>query len=182
MSDLYENLLRATDNTNNITNEKYGVITKIDNSLCSIKEEEADIEHTNVPILNGEYLEVGDNVVIGFVDNSIYNPIVLGKVSKDMKAKAEFPCSFQVLDEDLVFDFCDESGSGGTVDDNKSSTKIIESMALDNIGTLGGANQQEINLAINQKIGSGGTGVNVDLDMELMDNGYLKISVDLIGE
>ena len=99
-----------------------------------------------------------------------------------MKDKEEFPCNFQVLNEDLIFDFCDEGGSDGTVDDNKSSTKIIESMALDNIGTSGGANQQEINLAINEKIGSGGTGVNVDLDMELMDNGYLKISVDLIRE
>ena len=32
LSDFYDNLLRATDNTNDITNEKYGTITKIDNS------------------------------------------------------------------------------------------------------------------------------------------------------
>ena len=83
MSELYENLLRATDNTNDITNEKYGTVVKINGALCSVLEEDTNLEHTNVPVLNQIYLETGDKVVIGFVDNSIYNPVVLGVIGKE---------------------------------------------------------------------------------------------------
>lgn len=83
MSELYENLLKATDNTNDITNEKYGTVTKINGALCSVLEEDTNLEHSNVPVLNQIYLETGDKVVIGFVDNSIYNPVVLGVIGKE---------------------------------------------------------------------------------------------------
>lgn len=82
VSDFYENLLRATDNTNDITNEKYGTVTKIDNNLCNVKEEDSDLEHVNVPILNGIECETGDKIVIGFVNNSIYDPIIIGNLSR----------------------------------------------------------------------------------------------------
>lgn len=89
MSDLYENLLKATDNTSNITIEKYGTITHIENNLCNVKEEGADIEHINVPVLNQIYLETGDNVVIGFVDNSIYNPIIVGNLTRGIRLSTD---------------------------------------------------------------------------------------------
>ena len=76
----YDNLLRATDNTNDITNEKYATVTKIEGKLVSVKEEDNEIEHSNVPILNNVKLGLGDKVVIGFVNNSIYNPILLGSL------------------------------------------------------------------------------------------------------
>lgn len=82
MTNLYDNLLKATDNTNDITNEKYGTVTKLDNNICSVKEEESDIEHSNVPIMNGVTLKLGDQVIIGFLNNSIYNPIVLGTIAR----------------------------------------------------------------------------------------------------
>lgn len=82
VSDLYENLLKATDNTADITNEKYGTVTKINNGLVSVKEDAADIEHSNVPILNNVIVELGDRVVLGFVNNSIYNPVLLGTLEK----------------------------------------------------------------------------------------------------
>lgn len=78
----YDNLLRATDNTNDITNEKYGTITKLDNQLANVKEVENGIEHSKVPIMNGVTLKLGDKVILGFIGNSIYNPIVLGTVSR----------------------------------------------------------------------------------------------------
>ena len=81
MSDLYDNLLRATDNTKDITVEKYAAVTKIDGSLCSVKEIDTDLEHSNVPILSNVYLEPGDKVVIGFVNNSIYNPVIIGSLT-----------------------------------------------------------------------------------------------------
>lgn len=82
MTDLYENLLKATDNTNDITTERYATITKITGNLCSVKEYDNDIEHQNVPIVNGAKLETGDKVVIGFLNNSIYDVVCYGVLDR----------------------------------------------------------------------------------------------------
>lgn len=82
MSDFYDNLLKATDNTDNITVEKYGVITKKEGNYCSVKESDTELEHSNVPIVNGANLDVGDKVIIGFLNNSIYDVIVYGALDK----------------------------------------------------------------------------------------------------
>lgn len=89
MSELYENLLKATDNTSDITNEKYGTVVKINGALCSVLEEDTNLEHTNVPVLNQIYLETGDKVVIGFVDNSIYNPIIVGNLTRGIRLSTD---------------------------------------------------------------------------------------------
>ena len=82
MSDLYDNLLKATNNVDDITTEKYGVITKLNGNYCSVKETDNDLEHSNVPIVNGANLTVGDKVIIGFLNNSIYDVIVYGSLDK----------------------------------------------------------------------------------------------------
>ena len=82
MSELYENLLKATDNTNDITNEKYGTVVKINGALVSVLEEDTNLEHTNVPIVNGANLSVGDKVIIGFLNNSIYDVVCYGALDK----------------------------------------------------------------------------------------------------
>ena len=89
MSELYDNLLKATDNTSDITTEKYGVITKINGALVSVLEEDTELEHSNVPILNQIYLETGDKVVIGFVDNSIYNPVIVGNLTRGIRLSTD---------------------------------------------------------------------------------------------
>lgn len=83
MTDLYENLLRATDNTANITTEKQGTITKIQDKLCNVKEEATGLEHTNVPVINEVQVKEGDTVLLGFLDNNIYNPIVYGIIGRE---------------------------------------------------------------------------------------------------
>ena len=82
MTDLYENLLKATSNIDDITTEKYGVITKLDGLYCSVKETDNDLEHNNVPIINGANLSVGDKAVIGFLNNSIYDVVCYGALDK----------------------------------------------------------------------------------------------------
>ena len=82
MADLYENLLKATNNIDDITTEKYGVITKLDGLYCSVKETDNDLEHNNVPIINGANLSVGDKVIIGFINNSIYDVVCYGALDK----------------------------------------------------------------------------------------------------
>ena len=84
MSDFYDNLLKATNNIDDITVEKYGVITKINGSYCTVKETDTSLEHTNVPIVNGANLTVGDKVIIGFLNNSIYDVIVYGALDKQV--------------------------------------------------------------------------------------------------
>ena len=102
-TDLYENLLKATDNTNDITNEKYGTITSINNNLCNVKEEDADIEHLNVPVLNEITLKLGDKVIIGFIQNSIYNPIILGVIGRDVIHEMEIDLNNVKVDFDYNF-------------------------------------------------------------------------------
>ena len=82
MSDFYENLLRATNNLDDITTEKYGTITSKKGNYCTVKETDNDLEHTNVPIINGANLSVGDKVIIGFLNNSIYDVICYGAIGK----------------------------------------------------------------------------------------------------
>ena len=84
MSDFYKNLLKATNNIDDITTEKYGVITKLNGNYCSVKETTNDLEHHNVPIINGANLTVGDKVIIGFLNNSIYDVIVYGALDKQV--------------------------------------------------------------------------------------------------
>lgn len=86
MTELYENLLKATDNTNDITNEKYATITKIDGLLCSVKEDDTGLEHSNVPILNGADLKTGDNVIIGFLNNSVYDVVCYGVLDRKVNS------------------------------------------------------------------------------------------------
>ena len=82
MTDLYENLLKATSNIDDITTEKYATVTKINGNYCDAKEEDTGLEHTNVPIINGANLSVGDNAIIGFLNNSIYDVVCYGALDK----------------------------------------------------------------------------------------------------
>lgn len=80
----YDNLLKVTNNIDDITTEKYGVITKLDGIYCSVKETDNDLEHNNVPILNGANLSVGDKVILGFLNNSIYDVVCYGALDKQI--------------------------------------------------------------------------------------------------
>lgn len=82
MSELYENLLKATNNIDDITNEKYATVTKVAGDYCSVQEEDTNLEHSQVPILNKITCETGDKVVLGFVNNSLYDPVIIGNLSR----------------------------------------------------------------------------------------------------
>ena len=101
MSDsLYENLLKATDNTNSITCEKYATITRINGSLCDVRELDTNLEHTNVPILNGATLETGDKVIIGFLNNSIYDVICYGVLDRSIVAELPIVTQWESVPSD----------------------------------------------------------------------------------
>ena len=132
MSDLYDNLLRATDNTKDITTEKYGTITKLGDSFCSVKESESDLEHSNVPIINGLSLKIGDKVVLGFIGNSIYDPVVIGAIgNKKVYSKNEIDKIVEEIEkgeihiEDYDVGFTYQFGLGG-IDDTISIHTFLE--------------------------------------------------------
>lgn len=91
INDFYDNLTTITNNLEDIAFTKYATITNINgDGTCTAKEDESELEHTNVPLLNGVNLIVGNKVVLCFVDNSIYNPIALGGIGqKSVYTKAE---------------------------------------------------------------------------------------------
>lgn len=84
MSDLYENLLKATNNIGDITTERYATVTKLNGNYCDVKEGDTGLEHNNVPIVNGANLSVGDKVIIGFLNNSIYDAVCYGALDKQI--------------------------------------------------------------------------------------------------
>ena len=95
MSELYENLLKATSNIDDITNEKYATVTKVAGDYCSVQEEDTNLEHSQVPILNKITCETGDKVVLGFVNNSLYDPVIIVGVvnAPDAVNAPDFPLS-----------------------------------------------------------------------------------------
>ena len=84
MSELYDNLLKATNNIDDITTEKYATVTKLNGNYCDAKEEDTGLVHTNIPIVNGANLSVGDKAIIGFINNSIYDVVCYGALDKQI--------------------------------------------------------------------------------------------------
>ena len=78
MNDFYDNLTTITNNLEDIAFTKYATITNIngDGTVNCREDEEDGLTHENVLTLSHN-LKVGDKVVLGFVDNSIYNPVIL---------------------------------------------------------------------------------------------------------
>lgn len=81
MSELYTNLLRATSNLDDIIYPRTAKIINEDNNLYTVFEEENNLYHQNVPAINS--VSVGDKVVLLFLNNSLYQPIILGAINTD---------------------------------------------------------------------------------------------------
>lgn len=115
--DFFSNLQAVTDNMGDIAFTKYATITNVSNDgTCTAKEDEDDgVTHENVLTL-AHNLQVGDKVVIGFVDNSIYNPVILGSMNEtfgDSYTKGELDGFVNCLIERL--DSADGQSGGDVV-------------------------------------------------------------------
>lgn len=121
---LYDNLRKATNNIDDITTEKYGVITKLYGLYCNVKESGTGLEHSNVPIVNGANLSVGDKVIIGFINNSIYNVVVYGLLDKQVHDNTK---QDQLISGTNIKTINSESilGSGNLVIQGGSSVDIV---------------------------------------------------------
>ena len=89
-NDLYTNMLAMIDSNVDYTFEKYATVMKLyDNGFCCVREAEESVEHDNVPILNGAGLRIGDTVILGFLNDSIYEPVCLGMVGRQLTTGTE---------------------------------------------------------------------------------------------
>lgn len=77
----FDNLSAVTSNIEEISFTKYAVVTEVnDDHTINCREKETGTIHQNVQTIGG-INQIGDVILIGFVDNSIYNPIILGNIS-----------------------------------------------------------------------------------------------------
>ena len=113
--DFFSNLQAVTSNIEDITFSRFATITSITGNYATVKEDESELEHTNVPTL-AHNLRVGDKVVVGFVDNSIYNPVIIGSMNEstsDSYTKGELDGFVNCLSERL--DSADGQSGGDVV-------------------------------------------------------------------
>ena len=101
--DFFNNLQAVTENISDIAFTRYATITNLNSDgTCTAKEDEEEgLTHENVPTLSHN-LKVGDKVVLGFVDNSIYNPVILTG-GEEAYTKTETDALLQKI-EDLIGD------------------------------------------------------------------------------
>ena len=78
--DFMDNLTSLTDNLNDIAFSRYATITKVyDDNTVDCKEDNGTI-HKNVINSTNLTLSIDDTVLLSFIDNNIYNPMITGGV------------------------------------------------------------------------------------------------------
>ena len=78
--DFFDNLTSLTDNLKDIAFSRYATITQINNdNTINCKDDEGTI-HINATNSTNLNLSVDDRILLGFINNDIYNPMVLGGV------------------------------------------------------------------------------------------------------
>ena len=83
--DFFSNLQAATSNLDDIVFNRFATVVEINNdgTVNCREDEDEGLTHENVPTL-AHNLQVGDKVVVGFVDNSIYNPVTIGSMNESI--------------------------------------------------------------------------------------------------
>ena len=79
--DFLENLTAITDNLNDISFTRYVTIININDDGTVDCQEDNGTEHKNVINTTQYTLSIDDTVILGFVDNDIYNPIITAGVN-----------------------------------------------------------------------------------------------------
>ena len=79
--DFIENLTSLTDNLEDIAFTRYATITQINNDGTVDCKEDNETIHKNAINTTNLKLSINDTVLLGFVDNNIYNPMITGGVT-----------------------------------------------------------------------------------------------------
>lgn len=84
--DLYDNLLKATDNLQDMVFSRYGRVTMIDGDTCTVEELDDELTHENINIPAIIPVKLNDTVLLGFVDNNIHQPYIQSTTSPENPA------------------------------------------------------------------------------------------------
>lgn len=79
--DFLDNLQSLTDNTNDIAFTRYATITQTHSDNTVDCKEDNGTEHKNVINSTNLPLTIDDTVLLSFIDNNIYNPMITGGVT-----------------------------------------------------------------------------------------------------
>jgi hypothetical protein len=105
--DFLENLTSLTDNLNDIAFTRYVTITNINGDKTVDCKEDTGTVHKNVINTTNLHLSIDDVVLLSFVDNNIYNPMITGGVNvkgaDDQMIFAMGLGKFNIVDGDLIF-------------------------------------------------------------------------------
>ena len=74
---LYDNLLRATDNTRDLVFPRYATVTSIHGEFVDVKEIDSDLIHENLNNTGSIPIKLGDTVLVAFADNDLYQPYIV---------------------------------------------------------------------------------------------------------
>ena len=77
VDDFFDNLTSLTSNLEDIAFTRYATIININNGTVDCKESNGTI-HKNIRTASFLKYELNDTVILGFVDNNIYNPFIIG--------------------------------------------------------------------------------------------------------
>ena len=74
---LYDNLLRATDNTRDMVFPRYATVTNIHGELLDAQELDSDMIHENIINPGSIPIKLGDKVLVAFAENDLYQPYIV---------------------------------------------------------------------------------------------------------
>ena len=115
--DFLENLTSLTDNLNDIAFTRYVTITNVNADKTVDCQEDNGTLHKNVINTTNLNLDVDDVVLLGFVDNNIYNPMITGgvtvKAADDTMIYALGLGKFNINEKIFTFYICSWFGSIG---------------------------------------------------------------------
>lgn len=139
-------LIRSTANNNPAPARC--TITKIyeDNVHCDVETQIGELKYIDVI---GSNAKVGNNAVILFFDEAYEDYVVIADT------ETLNPCEFEVIGEDLTFNFCGTSSGGGS--------------------SGGGVDIDTVKELINDRINQ----LSIDLNVDTMSNGYMRFDVEL---
>lgn len=90
MSDFLENLTSLTDNLGDIMFTQYATVVAVnEDKRVDCKEKETNTTHKNVINATLYEFDIDDTVILGFVDNSVYDPVIIGAVDGKANIKIE---------------------------------------------------------------------------------------------
>lgn len=79
--DFIENLRALTDNIDDVSFSRYVTVINVNNDGTADVEEDNGVVHKNVLNGAGFKLNIGDDVILCFIDNDIYNPVIFANTN-----------------------------------------------------------------------------------------------------